>query len=118
MLEAVGRASSRRSVPPAPELQLGIDGPEEITLQLAGEEGQAPAALILSGPRPVSALPAYSMALLDVLEGRNALSVSGEEAEEAWRVVTPVLEAWDERGWIRGGLGTLHRRPFACLVAG
>ena len=36
------------------------------------------------------------MVLLDVLEGRNALSVSGEEAEEAWRVVTPVLEAWDE----------------------
>jgi glucose-6-phosphate 1-dehydrogenase len=86
----------RRSVPPAPELQLGIDGPEEITLQLAGEEGQSPAALILSGPRPATALPAYSMVLLDVLEGRNALSVSGEEAEEAWRVVTPVLEAWDE----------------------
>jgi len=86
----------RRSVPPAPELQLGIDGPEEITLQLAGEEGQSPAALILSGPRPVTALPAYSMVLLDVLEGRNALAVSGEEAEEAWRVVTPVLDAWDE----------------------
>ncbi len=87
----------RRSVPPAPELQLGIDGPEEITLQLAGEEEQSPAALTLSGPRPVTALPAYSMVLLDVFEGRNALSVSGEEAEEAWRVVTPVLEAWESR---------------------
>jgi glucose-6-phosphate 1-dehydrogenase len=86
----------RRSVPQAPEFRLGIDGPEEITLQLAGAEGQSLEPLILSGPPPVSAPPAYSVVLLDVLEGGNALSVSGEEAEEAWRVVTPVLEAWDE----------------------
>jgi glucose-6-phosphate 1-dehydrogenase len=86
----------RRSVPPAPEFRLGIDGPEEITLQLAGPDGQSREPLILGGPPPASALPAYSMVLLDVLEGGNALSVSGEEAEEAWRVVTPVLEGWHE----------------------
>jgi glucose-6-phosphate 1-dehydrogenase len=86
----------RRSGLPAPELRLGIDGPEEITLHLAGAEGQSPEPLILSGPPPVSALPAYSMVLLDALEGGNALSVRADEAEEAWRVVTPVLEAWDE----------------------
>jgi glucose-6-phosphate 1-dehydrogenase len=87
----------RHSVPPAPELRLGIDGPEEITLQLAGGGGQSAAPLILSGPPPVAALPAYSTVLLDIVEGGNALAVSGEEAEEAWRVVTPVLEAWEER---------------------
>ena len=86
----------RRSVPPAPELRLGIDGPEEITIQLAGGGGQSPAPLILSGPPPRSALPAYSLVLLDVLDGGSALSVSGEEAEDAWRVVTPVLESWGE----------------------
>jgi glucose-6-phosphate 1-dehydrogenase len=86
----------RRSVPSAPELRIGIDGPEEITFQLAGGGGQSPAPLVLNGPPPVAALPAYSTVLLDILDGGNALSVSGEEAEEAWRVVTPVLEAWKE----------------------
>jgi glucose-6-phosphate 1-dehydrogenase len=79
----------------ASELRIGIDGPEEITLQLAGGEGQSLAPVILRGSPP-AALPAYSAVLLDVLEGGSALSVSGEEAEEAWRVVTPVLEAWQE----------------------
>ena len=34
------------------------------------------------------------MVLLDVLTGDNVLSVSGEEAEQAWRIVEPVLDAW------------------------
>jgi glucose-6-phosphate 1-dehydrogenase len=85
----------RRSTPPAPELRIGIDGPEDIAFELVGgTETSAP--LILSGPPPVSGVPAYSSVLLDVLEGGSALSVSGEEAEEAWRVVTPVLDAWDD----------------------
>ena len=32
--------------------------------------------------------------LLDILNGGSALSVRGDEAEEAWRVVTPVLDGW------------------------
>jgi glucose-6-phosphate 1-dehydrogenase len=32
--------------------------------------------------------------LLDVLTGGSTLSVGADEAEWAWRVVTPVLEAW------------------------
>jgi glucose-6-phosphate 1-dehydrogenase len=86
----------RRSARPAPELRIGIDGPEEITFQLAGGGTEPLPPLILTGPPPAATLPAYSAVLLDVLEGGNALSVSGEEAEEAWRVVTPVLEAWQE----------------------
>jgi glucose-6-phosphate 1-dehydrogenase len=36
--------------------------------------------------------------LLDLLKGDSSLAVSGEEAEEAWRIVTPVLKAWaDDR---------------------
>ncbi len=34
--------------------------------------------------------------LLDILTGGSTLSVRGDEAEQAWRVVTPVLEAWNE----------------------
>jgi glucose-6-phosphate 1-dehydrogenase len=39
---------------------------------------------------------AYGRVLTDVLSGGSRLSVSGEEAEEAWRIVDPVLQAWGE----------------------
>ena len=39
-------------------------------------------------------LPAYGRILLDVLRGNSALSIRGDETEEAWRVLTPVLEGW------------------------
>ncbi|NYI04849.1 glucose-6-phosphate dehydrogenase [Allostreptomyces psammosilenae] len=39
-------------------------------------------------------LPAYARLLLDVLSGDPSLFIRGDEAEEAWRVVEPVLEAW------------------------
>jgi glucose-6-phosphate 1-dehydrogenase len=41
---------------------------------------------------------AYPSVLLDLLSGGNSLSVRGDEAEEAWRIVDPVLDAWrDDR---------------------
>jgi glucose-6-phosphate 1-dehydrogenase len=39
-------------------------------------------------------LPAYARILLDVLGGDATLSIRGDEAEQAWRIVTPVLEGW------------------------
>ncbi|WP_369138411.1 glucose-6-phosphate dehydrogenase [Modestobacter versicolor] len=39
-------------------------------------------------------LAAYCRVLTDVLAGGSVTSVSGPEAEEAWRVVEPVLAAW------------------------
>jgi glucose-6-phosphate 1-dehydrogenase len=39
-------------------------------------------------------LPAYGRILLDVLCGNSALSIRADEAEEAWRVLTPVLDGW------------------------
>jgi glucose-6-phosphate 1-dehydrogenase len=83
---------------PAPEeLWIGIDGPNDITLDLTGTAAGPPLQLSsveLSAPPPESDLPAYSRVLLDVLDGDGALSVRGDEAEEAWRVMTPVLEGW------------------------
>ena len=76
------------------ELRIGLDGPEDIALQLRGGTPSEPAPLTLSAPPPASELPAYGHVLLDVLTGGSELSVSGDEAEQAWRVVTPVLEAW------------------------
>jgi glucose-6-phosphate 1-dehydrogenase len=39
-------------------------------------------------------LPPYGRILLDVLQGNSALSIRADEAEEAWRVLTPVLDGW------------------------
>jgi glucose-6-phosphate 1-dehydrogenase len=39
-------------------------------------------------------LSAYARLLLEVLKGDCTLSIRGDEAEESWRVVTPILDAW------------------------
>lgn len=83
--------------PAANELWIGIDGPEDITLHLTGAAAGPPshlAPLILASPPPASDLPAYSRVLLDILSGGSTLSVRGDEAEQSWRVVSPVLQAW------------------------
>ncbi|HVF76435.1 MAG TPA: glucose-6-phosphate dehydrogenase [Acidimicrobiales bacterium] len=39
-------------------------------------------------------LSAYARLLLDVFQGDPALAVRGDEAEESWRIVEPILDAW------------------------
>ena len=74
------------------ELELGVDGPDDIVFRVAGA-GRDP--LELCAPPPDDGLPAYAHVLLDILGGTTTLSVSGDEAEQAWRVVAPVLVGWD-----------------------
>jgi glucose-6-phosphate 1-dehydrogenase len=50
--------------------------------------------LMLSAHMEPPELPAYGRVLLDVLRGNSALSIRADEAEEAWRVLTPVLDGW------------------------
>ena len=81
------------------ELRIGIEGPEDLALSLVGSAAGAtprPAPVTLTGPPPPSDLSAYGRVLLDILEGASTLSVRGDAAEASWRVMTPVLEAWDE----------------------
>jgi glucose-6-phosphate 1-dehydrogenase len=52
-------------------------------------------------------LPAYALLLLDVLEGDPTLFIRDDEAEESWRIVEPILEAWDQ-----------HRVPLREYPAG
>jgi glucose-6-phosphate 1-dehydrogenase len=70
-------------------LRIGIDGPRDVALQLRGVSP-----MTLTGRPPTSDVPPYGHVLLDLLEGGSSLSVRGDEAEEAWRVVEPVLAAW------------------------
>jgi glucose-6-phosphate 1-dehydrogenase len=37
---------------------------------------------------------AYEMLLLDVMQGEATLFIRGDEAEEQWRLITPIEEAW------------------------
>jgi glucose-6-phosphate 1-dehydrogenase len=78
------------------ELRIGLDGPEDLGLDLTGGAPESPAPLKLSATPPGPDLPAYGRVLLDVLKSGSALSVRGDEAEEAWRIVTPVLAGWAE----------------------
>jgi glucose-6-phosphate 1-dehydrogenase len=80
----------------ADELRIGVDGPDDVALHLAGRQAGADrlTRLTLSGEPPSLGLPPYGHVLLNLLSGDSTLSVRGDEAEEAWRVVTPVLEAW------------------------
>jgi glucose-6-phosphate 1-dehydrogenase len=40
-------------------------------------------------------LSAYARLLVDALEGDPALATRGDEAEESWRIVEPIVDAWE-----------------------
>lgn len=94
------RRTGHGSAGPIPnELRIGLDEFGAITLHLNGAAAGSPpdlAPVALTGQPPPSMLPPYSRVLLDVLKGDSSLSVRGDEAEEAWRIVSPVLRAWDQ----------------------
>ncbi|RIQ33669.1 glucose-6-phosphate dehydrogenase [Jiangella rhizosphaerae] len=76
-------------------LRFGLD-PETVVAEMAGvgprEDALVP--VTLAAELEPGELPAYGRLLLDVFNRDPALSIRGDEAEESWRVVTPVLAAW------------------------
>jgi glucose-6-phosphate 1-dehydrogenase len=85
--------------PPANELRIGldVDDPGDLTMHLTGTRSGSPPRLVpltMTAELPTPELPEYSRVLLDILDGDSALSIRGDEAEQAWRIVTPVMEAW------------------------
>ncbi|MEV4173752.1 glucose-6-phosphate dehydrogenase [Nonomuraea sp. NPDC049709] len=76
-------------------LRFGLE-PESMTLALTGigAATHTLAPLTLTAQLAPPGLPAYGRLLLDVLHGNAALSIRGDEAEEAWRVLAPVMSAW------------------------
>jgi glucose-6-phosphate 1-dehydrogenase len=78
-------------------LRFGLD-PEGLTLDLTGIGARARTLVPLELTARIDPpeLPAYGRLLLDVLNGDAALSIRGDEAEDSWRVVTPVLSAWSK----------------------
>jgi glucose-6-phosphate 1-dehydrogenase len=87
--------------PPANQLRIGldVDDPGDLTMHLTGVAAGAPPGLVpltMAAELPTPELPEYSRVLLDILAGDSALSIRGDEAEQAWRIVMPVMEAWAE----------------------
>jgi glucose-6-phosphate 1-dehydrogenase len=83
--------------PATNELRIGLDGPYDFVLNLTGMASGPPAhlaPLVLDAELSAPELPAYSRVLMNVLKGDSTLSIRGDEAEQAWRVLTPVLQAW------------------------
>ncbi|MGW1738380.1 glucose-6-phosphate dehydrogenase [Nocardia sp. NPDC001965] len=76
-------------------LRFGLE-PENLALSLTvvGANVDTLAPLTMTAPIHAPELPAYGRLLLDVLRGNPALSIRGDEAEESWRVVTPIISAW------------------------
>ncbi|MFH5823425.1 glucose-6-phosphate dehydrogenase [Georgenia sp. AZ-5] len=77
-------------------LRLGL-GPECLDLELDVNGSGDPWTLdrvVLSTDFGSGELPAYGEVLLGVLEGDPLLSVRGDIVDECWRIVEPVLAAW------------------------
>jgi glucose-6-phosphate 1-dehydrogenase len=76
-------------------LRFGLE-PESVVIEISGVGPRAHTLvpLTLTAALEPAELPAYGRLLLDVFNRDPALSIRGDEAEESWRVVTPVLDAW------------------------
>ncbi len=93
---------------PMPHLAFEANEPPPNVLRLLLEPGRVVFAMNLNRPGTPFALeridlgadftsgglPAYARLLLQVLEGDSTLSIRDDEAEESWRVVEPILDAW------------------------
>jgi glucose-6-phosphate 1-dehydrogenase len=74
-------------------------GPDAVHLELAvatGEEAFELEQVAVHRELPGEGLSPYALLLSDVVAGRSTLSVGDVEVEEAWRVVQPVLDAWED----------------------
>src|SRR5215471_9944382 len=80
-----------------PHLPFDVPADPALIVELTGA-GPGPSLgltpLTLQAGLVPAVLPAYGRLLLDVLNGDPTLSIRGDEAEESWRIVDPVVAAW------------------------
>lgn len=109
-------APGRADRPPATPniLRIGLNEPclyAEVNVLSPGRKLRR-TRLALSSAEPQR--PAYANVLLDMMENNPTLSVRGDEAEEAWRIMEPVLAAWANnevplQEYTAGSDGPAHR---------
>ena len=96
---------------PVPHLPIGLEGkpipdqlrltmgPDRMALEMNVNGPDDPLVLdriSLATDLNPGRLPAYGEVLAGILDGDPLLSVRGDSAEECWRIVDPVLQAWRE----------------------
>lgn len=67
---------------------------QEIVLTPGGGEG-TPTRIPLRAPAGDNSADPYARVIAGMLTGSTLLAVRGDVAEELWRIVTPVLDAWE-----------------------
>ena len=92
--DMTGSYAAGGAVSAAYAIALGVAGPLLGRIVGFGTFVLEPA--VLEAELAPQEMTAYARLLLDILEGDNTLSIRADEAEEAWRIVTPILEAWGE----------------------
>lgn len=78
------------------QLRIGLK-PAVLELDLRSNGGEDPFALdidVLRTEYDTGELTPYGEVLAAMIEGDSTLSVRGDVAEECWRIVAPVIEAW------------------------
>lgn len=103
---------------PRNELRIGIDGPITLTLHVTGSAPGPPfrpTPLIFDAELPPVEHRAYCAVFLDILKGDCMLSVRGDEAEQQWRIMEPILDAWAANRvpmeeYVAGSAGPPERR--------
>jgi glucose-6-phosphate 1-dehydrogenase len=90
-------AFQRAGVPHPNVLRLQL-APDKVSLNLNVNGPYDPFDLdqieLTAGFAPREFFSAYARVFEDLLEGNTTLFVRGDEAEEAWRVSEPILDAW------------------------
>jgi glucose-6-phosphate 1-dehydrogenase len=97
-----------------------LKGPDRVTLDVhvgGSVDPLEPEQVELGTVLPPQSLSAYGHLLLDALEGDPSLFVHAEEAEESWRIVEPIIDAWEKDEvplleYPAGSHGPLRRVPL------
>jgi glucose-6-phosphate 1-dehydrogenase len=82
---------------PEPSVLRFALGPDTMSLELNVNSGADPLVLeraTLLADMGEGALKAYAEVLSGILDGDAMLSVRGDAAEQCWRIVQPVIDAW------------------------
>ena len=96
--KAVPHLAFQRAGDPQPNVLRVRLGPDRVTLNLNVNGPYDPFDLeqieLSADFAPQEFFSAYERLFLDLLEGNTTLFVRADEAEEAWRVAEPILDAW------------------------
>ncbi len=79
------------------QLRIGINAPGQLSLDVVTNGRGDPFDLewdTMTAAFQASGMTAYGEVLAELCAGDPTLSVRGDIAEECWRIVTPVLQAW------------------------